>query len=65
VIVTVAICPVSTAIMNSVKVSDLAAVWNLVEKFQTMTAITAIAIQNTKLRIVEFKSTLPSDFPTA
>src|SRR5262245_38829873 len=65
VIVTWAIWPVSTAIMNSVKVSDLAAVWNLVEKFQTMTAITAIAIQNTKLLIVEFKSALPSDFPTA
>jgi len=27
--------------------------------------MTAIAIQNTKLRIVEFKSALPSDFPTA
>ena len=65
VIVIEAIWPVSTAIMNSVKVSDLAACWNLVEKFQTMTAMTAIAIQNTKLRIVEFKSALPSDFPTA
>jgi hypothetical protein len=60
VIVTEAIWPVSTAIMNSVKVRDLALAWNLVEKFQTMTAMTAIAIQNTKLRIVEFKSTLPS-----
>ena len=65
VMVTEAIWPVSTAIMNSVKVSALAAGWNLVEKFQTMTAMTAIAIQNTKLRIVEFKSALPSDFPTA
>ena len=65
VIVTEAIWPVSTAIMNSVKVSDLAAAWNLVEKFQTMTAMTAMTIQNTKLRIVEFKSALPSDFPTA
>src|SRR4029450_9106397 len=58
VMVTEAIWPVSTAIMNSVKVKGLAAVWNLVEKFQTMTAITAIAIQNTTLRIVEFKSAL-------
>jgi hypothetical protein len=32
-------------------------VWNLVEKFQTRTAITAMTIQNTKLRSVEFKRT--------
>jgi hypothetical protein len=36
----------------------LAAVWNLVEKFQTRTAMTAMTIQNTKLRSVEFKTTL-------
>jgi hypothetical protein len=30
-----------------------------------MTAITAIAIQNTKLRIVEFKSALPPAVPAA
>src|SRR5262245_31988875 len=53
VIVTEAIWPVSTAIMNSVKVNDLALAWNLVEKFQTITAMTAMAIQNTRLRIVE------------
>ena len=34
-------------------------------KIHDMTAMTAIAIQNTKLRIVELKSALPSDFPTA
>jgi hypothetical protein len=32
----------------------------LVEKFQTRTAITAITIQNTKLRSVEFKPTPPA-----
>jgi len=40
----------------------LALAWNLVEKFQTMTAMTAIAIQNTKLRIVEFKRRPPVRF---
>src|SRR4029450_3962010 len=41
VIVTWAIWLVSTAIMNSVKVRDLALAWNLVEEFQAMTGVTA------------------------
>ena len=48
--------------MNSLKLSDLAAGWNLVEKFQTRTAMTAMTIQNTKLRIVEFKRRPPVRF---
>ena len=58
VIVTEAICPLSTAVRNCVKFMTLALVWNLVEKFQTRTAMTAMTIQNTKLRSVEFKTTL-------
>jgi hypothetical protein len=56
--VTEAICPLSTAVRNCVKFTTLALVWNLVEKFQTRTAMTAMTIQNTKLRSVEFKTTL-------
>jgi hypothetical protein len=35
---------------------DVAAVWKLVENLQTMTAMTAMTIQKTKLRSVEFKT---------
>jgi hypothetical protein len=44
--------------MKSVKLRVLEADWNLVEKFQTRTAMTAMTIQNTKLRSVEFKTSL-------
>jgi hypothetical protein len=46
--------------MKSVKLRAFGLALNWLEKFQTRTAMTAMTIQNTRLRSVEFKSTLPS-----
>jgi hypothetical protein len=58
VIVTRAIWPASTEVMNSLKFNAFGLVWNFVEKFHTRTPTTTRTIQNTRLLSVEFKPCL-------